>query len=277
LELTGLNEAFVINETERKKLIADDPKSAELIKPWLRGRDIKKWKAEWAGLYLITIPSSGNKEWPWSKKKTEAKARQIFAKNYPAIHQHLSGHEDKLKKRDDQGQFWWELRSCAYYEEFNCSKIIIPAITSGVQFAIDKQGFYSNDKTSICVHQDSEYLCALMNSKVMWWFIRQLAATRRGDYYEFKPMYVQQLPIIDAEKQQKDSMAVRAQKILALEQSAARLGNAPCKTPDSPNVCRAQSPIAPQTDVSKLEAEIDQMVYQLYGLTPEEIAIVERK
>ncbi|MFZ3055930.1 MAG: Eco57I restriction-modification methylase domain-containing protein, partial [Smithella sp.] len=108
--LTGLNEAFVIDEATRGKLIAEDPKSAELIKPWLRGRDIKKWKAEWAGLYIITIPSSANREWPWSKEKTEAKARQIFTKTYPAISKHLSQYEDKLQKRDDQGQFWWELR-----------------------------------------------------------------------------------------------------------------------------------------------------------------------
>ena len=64
---TGLNEAFVIDEETRVRLIAEDPKSAELIKPWLRGRDICKWKATWAGQYIIAIDSSGNKDWPWSQ------------------------------------------------------------------------------------------------------------------------------------------------------------------------------------------------------------------
>lgn len=87
--LTGLNEAFVIDDATRKKLISEDPKSAELIKPWLRGRDIRKWKTEWAGLYLINIPSSANKKWPWSDAKTETEAQKGFKKTYPAIFQHL--------------------------------------------------------------------------------------------------------------------------------------------------------------------------------------------
>ena len=65
---TGLNEAFVIDGATKERLITEDPKSAEIIKPWLRGRDMKKWKAEWAGLYLIRIPSSANKAWPWYSK-----------------------------------------------------------------------------------------------------------------------------------------------------------------------------------------------------------------
>jgi hypothetical protein len=274
--LTGLNEAFVIDEATREKLITGDPKSAELIKPWLRGRDIKKWKAEWAGLYLITIPSSANKEWPWSKEKTEAKARQIFAKNYPAIHQHLSGHEDKLKKRDDQGQFWWELRSCAYYEGFERPKIVYPDIAQASEFTYDTNGFFLGN-TAYIIPINETWLLGVLNSKLIWWFYLNLSSMIRGGFVRFIAQYMEQLPIPVTTNNQTTIIGNHVQKILALEQSAARLGNAPCKTPDSPNVCRAQSPIAPQTDVSKLEAEIDQMVYQLYGLTPEEIAIVERK
>jgi hypothetical protein len=102
--LTGLNEAFVIDEATRKRLVSEDPKGEELIKPWLRGRDIKKWKSEWAGLYLISIPSSANRQWPWSDEKAEQKARKSFERTYPAIHAHLSQWEDKLIKRDDPGK-----------------------------------------------------------------------------------------------------------------------------------------------------------------------------
>jgi len=239
---TGLNEAFVIDEDTRKKLIAEDPKSVELIKPWLRGRDIKKWKAVWAGLHVI-----------FTRRGTDIE-------KYPAIKNHLlqfrKDLEPKKSEKDKHGRKpgsykWFDIQdNIAYHEEFEGPKIIIPAITSGVEYAIDKVGFYSNDKTSICIHEDSEYLCALMNSSVMWWFIRQLAATRRGDYYEFKPMYVVQLPIIDAAVPQKDHITEFVRKILAVSNSP---------------------------DVTKFETEIDQMVYKLYGLTESEINIVEGK
>jgi hypothetical protein len=122
---TGLNEAFVIDAATRNKLISEDPKSDELITPWLRGRDIKKWKAEWAGLYLISIPSSSNHHWPWSGEKAESKAKKIFKESYPAIHDHLIQWKDKLEKRDDQGKFWWELRSCAYSSDFLVIQLIL--------------------------------------------------------------------------------------------------------------------------------------------------------
>ncbi len=102
---TGLNEAFVIDDATRAKLIAEDPKSAELIKPWLRGRDIKKWKTEWAGLYLITIASSANEEWPWSKEKSQKNARSLFDRAYPAIHHHLSQWEKSSRNAMIKGSF----------------------------------------------------------------------------------------------------------------------------------------------------------------------------
>ncbi len=244
---TGLNEAFVIDEATREKLIAEDPKSAELIKPWLRGRDIKKWKAEWAGLYLITIPSSANKEWSWSKEKTEAKARHIFLKTYPAIYQYLSAHEDKLKKRDDQGQFWWELRSCAYYQEFEGPKIIYPDIAQHPKFLLDESGSFSSNTTYFIPVTDMQLL-GLLNSKLVWWFYGTITASIRGGFVRYFSQYMEQIPI-KFESSQNDTIRIRAQKILA--------------DPDGP-------------DVSKLETEIDRLVYKLYDLTPEEITIVER-
>jgi hypothetical protein len=245
--LTGLNEAFVIDEDTRKKLIAEDPKSAELIKPWLRGRDIKKWKAEWAGLYLITIPSSANKEWPWSKEKSENKARQIFKKTYPAIHQNLTRHEEKIKKRDDQGQFWWELRSCAYYEDFDCPKITWGNLATEPKFAFDNSGSYISAPANIIPINDL-CLLAILNSPISKWWISLQAATRSGGFLEYKPMYVGEIPIPIVNETKKALIVERVQKILA--------------DPGVPNV-------------SKLEDEINQMVYKLYDLTEEEINIIE--
>jgi len=245
--LTGLNEAFVIDAEIRKRLIAEDPKSEEIIKPWLRGRDIKKWKAEWAGLYVINIPSSVNRQWPWSDEKIEAKARKIFAQTYPAIHKHLSQWEDKLIKRDDQGKFWWELRSCAYYNEFEEAKIIYPDIAHVPEFTWDKSSSFLGN-TAYILPTKEKWLLGLLNSKLLYWFYLNISSTIRGGFVRFIAQYMEQLPIPGATDKQKAPIVQRVEKILT--------------DPD-------------RGDVPRLEAEINKLVYSLYGLTPEEIKIVE--
>jgi len=233
--LTGLNEAFVINETTRQRLIAEDPKSEELIKPWLRGRDIKKWTAQWGGLYLIYVP------WHF---KIEA---------YPAVLDHLSQFKKKLENRNatERNRYeWYALQRYGsnYHEEFERDKIIIPAITESMQYALDSAHHYSNDKTSICIAEDPEFLVGLLNSRTLWWSIRHQAATRSGGYYELKPMYTTQLPIPDCTNARRDAIIDLVRQILA--------------NPNSPSV-------------PEREAEIDRLVYRLYDLTPEEIAVIE--
>ena len=247
--LTGLNEAFVIDEATREQLIAEDLKSAEIIKPWLRGRDIRKWKAEWAGLYIIAIASSGNREWPWSKEKTETTARPFFGHAYSAIHRHLSQHEDKLRVRDDQGMFWWELRACAYWEEFGRPKVSWCHFATVPEFVYDEKGFLSNDKSYIMPTDDLSVL-GILNSKITNFFLGQLSPPVRGGFMELRKIYLEQLPIPTATDTQKAPIIDHVQKILA--------------NPASP-------------DVPRLEAEIDRLVYELYGLTEEEIALVEEK
>jgi len=244
---TGLNEAFVIDEATRQQLVAEDPKSAELIKPWLRGRDIGKWKAEWAGLYLIAIASSTNKEWPWSKEKTQAKARHLFAKAYPAIYRHLSQYENKLQKREDQGKFWWELRSCIYYDEFDKEKIVYPNITKTNIFAYDKTGVLTNQKCFIIPTTDI-YLVAILNSKLATLWFHSTLPLLRGGFFEPSAIFMEHFPIFPATDTQKATIIERVQKIFA--------------APNSPAITR-------------LEAEIDKLVNELYGLTETEIAIVE--
>ena len=217
------------------------------IKPWLRGRDIKKWKAEWDGLYLINIPSSANKQWPWSDARSETKARDIFKQTYPAIHDHLSQWEDKLRKRDDQGKFWWELRSCKYYEAFEQPKIIYPNITKTNIFAFDATGILTNQKCFI-IPTDDLYLLAVLNSKIgTRWFYSTLPLLR-GAFFEPSAIFMQQFPVANASEKEKAPIIEYVEKISA--------------NPDSP-------------DVPRLEEEINELVYELYGLTEEEIGIVE--
>ncbi|PKN59763.1 MAG: hypothetical protein CVU53_06560, partial [Deltaproteobacteria bacterium HGW-Deltaproteobacteria-11] len=199
---TGLNEAFVIDDATREQLIAEDPKSADLIKPWLRGRDIRKWTAQWAGLYLITIASSTNREWPWSKEKSEAKARLLFAKAYPAIYRHLSQYEKKLRIRDDQGKFWWELRSCVYWEEFERTKLVYQEIATFQSFGYAEEGLVCNNKCFL-IPEKNDFLLGLLNSQLTWWFLGNLTSGLVGGARAMQMPYIEQLPIpppADAQK-----------------------------------------------------------------------------
>jgi len=244
---TGLNEAFVIDAATRASLIAEDPKSGELIKPWLRGRDIRRWKTEWAGLYLLNIPSSANREWPWSKEKTASKARELFVKAYPAIHRHLSQWEDQLIKRDDQGKFWWELRSCVYYGAFEGAKITWGNLATEPKFAFNSEACYVS-APAVIIPTDDLSLLSVLNSPLCKWWISLQAAVRSGGFLEYKPMYVETVPIMPANDKQKAQIFELIQIILA--------------NPDSP-------------DVPRLEAEINKLVYALYNLSPKEIEIIE--
>src|SRR5207249_4888442 len=98
---------------------------------------------------------------------------KVFAKIYPAIFERLQKFRTALKKRDDQGKFFWELRSCVYWQEFEQPKIVVPAITDAVNYAADFDGYYSNDKTSIILPPSVPYVLAILNSQVSWWVTQQ--------------------------------------------------------------------------------------------------------
>ena len=133
----GCNDAFIIDKFVRQQLIAEDARSGKLIKPSLRGKTLKKWKVESTDEYMIVMASSVNREWPWSKARDDSEAEQIFAETYPAIYQHLSGYRERLIARDDQGKFYWELRSCTYYTEFEKPKIIYPQTAKSLYACYD--------------------------------------------------------------------------------------------------------------------------------------------
>jgi len=247
---TGLNEAFVIDQATRDRLVAQDPRSAEVIKPWLRGRDVKRWRVEWGRRYLIAIQNSGDKDAsnPWANAETEAEAAAIFRETYPAIYEHLSRYEARLRRRADQGRFWWELRPCEYYAEFEKQKIIIPAIAQAASYALDTDGFFSNDKTTI-IPTDDLYLLGVLNSQVLDFVMHSISAERRGGYFEYKPMYLALLPIPEPTSTQR----------AAIEDLVRRLLEA-----------RGEGP-----EAAEWEGELNRVVYGVYGLGEEEVAIVE--
>ncbi len=245
---TGLNDAFVIDEATRERLIKEDKNSAQLIKPFLRGRDVKRWRVDHQQLYLIAFPFGFHDQ----------------LKGYPAILRHLNQFETKLKARgqcttsrgnSEEGQHHWlELDNNPKEEYLACfdgPKIVVPAIERNAPFAVDAGGHYSNDKTSIAVTQEPHTLCAILNSAPLWWIIKQVAASKQNGYFEFKPMYVRPLPIPPANAADKARLSELAQ------------------------ACAAAAQRGDDETLAVHEAEIDHIVYRLFDLTDEEVALIE--
>jgi hypothetical protein len=123
-------------------LISEDPKSAEIIKPFLRGRDVKRWRVQSEDQYLIKIESSENVPHPWGGKQ-DVEAEKIFSKRYPAIHAHFQTYRQAMIDRYDQGKYFWELRACVYWKEFERPKIVYSDIYLHQSFAWDIKGHYT--------------------------------------------------------------------------------------------------------------------------------------
>ena len=251
---TGLNEAFVIDAATRDRLIAADPKSADVIRPWLRGKDVRRWRPTVDGLYAITIPSSANTTWPWSSAPSEAAARASFKKTYPAVHDHLAPFASRLQRRQDQGKYPWELRSCAYYWVFDHPKIIYPAMGQRMRALLDYECRLSNNKCFLIPGNDC-YLLALLNSKVIDFYFR-LAMPCLDDPFdggdmEFSAVFMEHTPIAPTDEPIIQGITALVEQIQTAKQAD------------------------PAADVSALQHRIDQAVYSLYDLTPKEITTLE--
>ncbi|MDF7824088.1 Eco57I restriction-modification methylase domain-containing protein [Pontiellaceae bacterium B12227] len=251
---TGFNEAFVIDRETRDILIAEDENSADLIKPWLRGKDIKRWYADFNELYVINIYSSANATWPWSGQ-SDSKAEATFKKAYPAIYKHLKPHTERLIARDDQGQYYWEMRSCAYNAEFDLPKLVYNETSKELHAFYDQEALCINKTGFIIVTDEPEYILGILNSLLMDYFYRSefpaWGDPWNGGRVQFRGDRMQKISIASATASQKDEIVKRVEEILVLKHDD------------------------PAADVSTLEAEIDELIYKLYDLTPEEIAIVE--
>ncbi len=166
--LTGLNEAFLIDTSTKNRLVQEDLRCAEIIKPYLRGQDIKRWIPEWAELWMIVLKSSGDFNWPWSHLTDPLEAEASFQQTFPALYNHLKPLEGKLRIRQDKGRYWWELRACAYYGIFEQPKIMYQEIQSYSAYCLDTNNLFSNNKVFFLAHPD-QYLLAVLNSPLMWW------------------------------------------------------------------------------------------------------------
>ena len=223
---TGLNQAFVVDQAKRDDLIAADPASAEIVKPWLRGRDIKRWTSEWAGLYIIFTN------------------RGVGIDRYPAVRDHLERYRPKLERRATAHVHpWYELQQPqeGIFAEFKRPKIIWPDIARDVCFAYNTDEIYL-DMTCFTIPTDLQWLVAILNSRLTEFILCQLTSSLRGGFLRPKRQYMARLPILTPDYNVQRRLVSTAQAAAKGESTA--------------------------TD------DLNDMVYNLYGLTRADITLL---
>ncbi|GAA8205645.1 class I SAM-dependent DNA methyltransferase [Helicobacter pylori] len=253
--LTGANEAFII-PTEKRDAILNACKTQEererteaLIKPILRGKDIKRYSYEWADLWLINTHNGYT-------SALKSKIPPIDIEKYPATKAHLDAHYDIIATRCDQGDTPYHLRNCAYLEDFEKEKIVYPCIMAKEPcFVYEEKGFYAPAPANIITGDKTEikYITALLNSKCIYFAMRKFYMGG-GIEGELKTNNLEKIPI---------------PKITSKNQELAG------KTTACAQAILEAKEKDPKANTQKLEKEIDALVYRLYNLTDEEIKIIE--
>jgi hypothetical protein len=219
---TGLNEAFFVDAPTRERLGAQDPRSAELLKPLLRGQDTDRWTADWAELWLPLLQSSGDHRWPWSGLPAQL-AEEKFRETFPALYDYFWPWRARLIQREDQGHFWWELRPCAYYGAFAKPKICYPDITWSAQFCRDLSGALSSN-TAYFLPTGDTWILACLNSPLGWWFAWRGAQHGKDEALRYFTTFMELFPIArgDARSQAVVEKHVETLENTAREKHAAR-------------------------------------------------------
>jgi len=259
--ITGLNKAFIIDEQTKIKLIEKDPKNQKIIKPFAIGRDIKRYQPIYTKKYLIFVPKG------WTNERKTKSAWGWFASEFPVIANYLLQYEEKARKRWDQGDYWWELRACNYYDEFEKPKITWGNLATTPKFCMDYEGYYIN-APSVFISTSDLYLLGLLNSNLCYYFISRVAAGRRGGFFEYKPIYVSKIPIHVVNENSQDEVDKHNYIIKLVK----RMLDLHKRTPQTPFENEQL-----EREIAATDAQIDRLVYDLYGLTEEEIKIVEEE
>lgn len=301
--LTGLNDAYIIDNHIHRLLINADKRSAEILKPFVVGDNIRKYRIESENKFIILTKIG------------------VDIQQYPAILKHLSQYQQLLEKRWDKGNHWWELRACDYYEDFEKPKIFYPEMGKESRFSYDSSGYYSNNK-AFFIPVDDKFLLSVLNSKLIWLYLKSVCSilgdAEKGGRLELRSIYMKEVPIVEPENKQPfiekaDIMLIKNKELqevknkflqllhsefilekpttklqqwytLAwpdfqkeLEKAKAKLSLAQKAEWMEYFNLQKEKAQAIQALITQIDREIDHLVYKLYELTEEEIAIVEGK
>jgi len=255
---TGFNKAFIIDGKKKDELIAQDPKSAEILKPMLRGRDIKRYKAEFADLWLIYVPWHFPLHKNAEVKGVSVKAENEFKYQFPAVFNHLLNHKEKLSARNkaETGIHyeWYALQRWAadYYHQFEREKIVYNDICSNLTFAIaEKNIFFNNTVYFISSDNPLEYILSLLNSKLIDWYYKKISVQLGEKAVRMFSIYVEKIPMPQISFNDQKIFSKLTERILK------------AKTAD------------PTADTTALENRIDELVYKLYDFTYDEVKVID--
>ena len=247
--LTGLTKAFLIDEKTKKSLIDEDENSAKVIHPFVQGRDVKAYQEPVTNHYLILFEKGATNKLiaciDGEKSASESFAWNVIQQNYPAIAKWLEPFAEQGRARTDKGDYWWELRACDYYDVFAKPKIMYQKFQVKPCFVYDEQGLYCNDSMWIIPTEDKALL-ALLNSKMAWWLMKK-KCTQIQNGVQLIWQYLSKIPVPATLP---PALATLADQIITAKKNGA--------------------------DTAALEAEVDAIVYGLYGVGAEDIWKIEQ-
>ena len=245
---TGCNEAFIINEAKRAEILANCRDAAErnrteqIIRPILRGRDIKRYGYNWAGLYLIATHNG------------YGTVPRIDIKDYPAVKKHLDEHWAEISKRSDKGDTPYNLRNCAYMDDFSKPKIVWMDLSDVPTFAYDDNAQFANNTVYFLSGRENLlYLLGYLNSKIATYLFSQIGSTSGVGTTRWQAFTMEQLFVPRATPKKQSQIAGLVDRIIAAKKDD------------------------PSADTSSIEQMIDRLVYCLYGITSDEATIIEGK
>jgi type I restriction-modification system DNA methylase subunit len=239
---TGLTEAFVVDESVKEELIRKDSNSADLLKPFLLGKEVRPYYIDYHKKYIIL-----------TKIGTDIR-------RYPAIYDWLCKYKSALEKRSDQGDYWYELRACDYYELFERPKLIYGSMTTGPRFAIDYDGYYANNANFFIPTEDKKLL-GILNSKLGWFLIANTCTQIRGGF-QLIWKYFKNVPIVE---ENSTTLVRLVDQMIEIKRKIARIGDA-----------RTEERRRLEAEANQLDDKIDNAVYNLYGLNEDEKKVVDR-
>ncbi|MGB3752207.1 MAG: N-6 DNA methylase [Arcobacteraceae bacterium] len=259
---TGFNEAFVITETLKNKFISQDKKCSEIIKPLLRGRTLDRYRNDISNEYLIVSHNNP----------------PINIDDYPVLKEHLNQYYEKLEKRGDKGLTPYNLRNCAYINKFDLEKIVYPEFCSSSLFSYDDKKSYLLD-TSWFIDKGDKFLLAFLNSKIIWYYLQFISSLLGRNALRMKKIFIEQLPIPIVEEEKQKPFIDLVNQILDSKQKIKNyqvLYDEAVKNDNFDREIKLKNEIENfEKIVVNSENEIDKMVYELYGLSDDEILIVE--
>ena len=239
---TGFNDAFIISTEKRNEILSkcineeEKQRTAEIIRPILRGRDIKRYGYNWANLWLINTHNG-----------IKGGVSRIEINDYPAIKQHLDAYWDRIAIRADKGDTPYNLRNCAYLEDLNQPKIVWGEISDRSKFAYDFNGEYVPEATSfLMVGEKLPYLLCVLNSPLAEWFFSKIGTTTGVGTIRWKKYTIQELLIPYPSNDLIET------------------------------ICSyVESYVSGLISIKELEEQANSKIYQITGLNPEEIKYVE--